>query len=42
MEREAYDQILRSKRFRKTKDGYELLFSNVDIKLKKEIKVAII
>lgn len=40
MEREAGDQIL-SKRFRKNKDG-ELLFSNVDIKLKKGDKVAII
>jgi ATPase subunit of ABC transporter with duplicated ATPase domains len=41
MEREAGDQILEVKGLEKTKDG-ELLFSNVDIKLKKGDKVAII
>ncbi len=41
MEREAGDQILEVKDLEKTKDG-ELLFSNVDIKLKKGDKVAII
>jgi len=41
MEREAGDQILEIKDLEKTKDG-ELLFSNVDIKLKKGDKVAII
>ena len=41
MEREAGDQILVVKDLEKTKDG-ELLFSNVDIKLKKGDKVAII
>ncbi|MFB0966417.1 MAG: ATP-binding cassette domain-containing protein [Cloacibacterium sp.] len=41
MEREAGDQILELKDLEKTKDG-ELLFSNVDIKLKKGDKVAII
>ena len=41
MEREAGDQILEAKDLEKTKDG-ELLFSNVDIKLKKGDKVAII
>ena len=41
MEREAGDQILEVKDLEKSKDG-ELLFSNVDIKLKKGDKVAII
>ena len=41
MEREAGDQILEVKGLEKSKDG-ELLFSNVDIKLKKGDKVAII
>lgn len=41
MEREAGDQILEVKDLEKTKDG-ELLFSNVDFKLKKGDKVAII
>lgn len=41
MEREAGDQILEVKDIEKTKDG-ELLFSNVDFKLKKGDKVAII
>ena len=41
MEREAGDQILEVKDLEKTKDG-ELLFSNLDIKLKKGDKVAII
>ena len=41
MEREAGDQILEVKDLEKTKDG-ELLFSNVDIKIKKDDKVAII
>ena len=41
MEREAGDQILEVKVLEKSKDG-ELLFSNVDIKLKKGDKVAII
>ncbi len=41
MEREAGDQILEVKNLEKTKDG-ELLFSNVDFKLKKGDKVAII
>ncbi|MDO4225017.1 MAG: ATP-binding cassette domain-containing protein [Bergeyella zoohelcum] len=40
-EREAGDQILEVKDLEKTKDG-ELLFSNVDFKLKKGDKVAII
>ncbi|WP_124641109.1 ABC-F family ATP-binding cassette domain-containing protein [Amniculibacterium aquaticum] len=40
-EREAGDQILEVKGLEKTKDG-ELLFSNLDIKLKKGDKVAII
>ncbi|WP_018674725.1 ABC-F family ATP-binding cassette domain-containing protein [Riemerella columbina] len=40
-EREAGDQILDVKNLEKTKDG-ELLFSNVDINLKKGDKVAII
>lgn len=40
-EREAGDQILEVKNLEKTKDG-ELLFSNVDFKLKKGDKVAII
>ncbi len=41
MEREAGDQILEVKDLEKTKDG-ELLFSNLDFKLKKGDKVAII
>lgn len=41
MEREAGDQILEVKDLEKSKDG-ELLFKNVDIKLKKGDKVAII
>lgn len=41
MEREAGDQILEIKDLEKTKDG-ELLFSDVDFKLKKGDKVAII
>ena len=41
MEREAGDQILEVKNLEKSKDG-EVLFSNVDIKLKKNDKVAII
>ena len=41
MEREAGDQILEVKDLEKTKDG-ELLFSNIDFKLKKGDKVAII
>ena len=41
MEREAGDQILEVKDLEKTKDG-ELLFSNVDIKLKKGDKVAVV
>ncbi|MDO5617138.1 MAG: ATP-binding cassette domain-containing protein, partial [Cruoricaptor ignavus] len=41
MEREAGDQILEVKDLEKSKDG-ELLFSNVDFKLKKNDKVAII
>ncbi|GGP02884.1 ABC-F family ATPase [Cloacibacterium rupense] len=41
MEREAGDQILEVKDLEKTKDG-ELLFSDVDFKLKKGDKVAII
>ena len=41
MEREAGDQILEIKNLEKTKDG-ELLFSNVDLNLKKGDKVAII
>ena len=41
MEREAGDQILEVKDLEKTKDG-ELLFSNLDIKIKKGDKVAII
>lgn len=41
MEREAGDQILEVKNLEKSKDG-ETLFSNVDIKLKKNDKVAII
>ncbi len=41
MEREAGDQILEVTGLEKTKDG-ELLFSNVDVKLKKGDKVAII
>ncbi|MEC5394495.1 ABC-F family ATP-binding cassette domain-containing protein [Bergeyella sp. RCAD1439] len=41
MEREAGDQILEVKDLEKTKDG-ELLFSNVDFKLKKGDKVAIL
>lgn len=40
-EREAGDQILEVKGLEKTKDG-ELLFSNVDLKLKKGDKVAVI
>ncbi|MCG7281045.1 ATP-binding cassette domain-containing protein [Chryseobacterium taklimakanense] len=40
-EREAGDQILEVKDLEKTKDG-ELLFSNVDFKLKKGDKVAVI
>ncbi len=41
MEREAGDQILEIKGLEKTKDG-ELLFSNVDLNLKKGDKVAVI
>ena len=41
MEREAGDQILEVKDLEKTKDG-ELLFSNIDFKLKKGDKVAVI
>ena len=41
MEREAGDQIIEVKDLEKTKDG-ELLFSNLDFKLKKGDKVAII
>lgn len=41
MEREAGDQILEVKDLQKTKDG-ELLFSNIDFKLKKGDKVTII
>ena len=41
MEREAGDQILEVKDLEKTKDG-ELLFSNIDFKLKKGDKVAIL
>ncbi len=41
MEREAGDQILEVKDLQKTKDG-ELLFSNIDFKLKKGDKVAVI
>lgn len=41
VEREAGDQILEVKDLEKTKDG-ELLFSNIDFKLKKGDKVAII
>ncbi|WP_374330410.1 ABC-F family ATP-binding cassette domain-containing protein [Soonwooa sp.] len=41
MEREAGDQILEVKGLEKTKDG-ELLFSNVDLNLKKGDKVAVI
>ncbi|MGC4129311.1 MAG: ATP-binding cassette domain-containing protein [Bergeyella sp.] len=41
MEREAGDQILEVKDLEKSKDG-EMLFSNVDFKLKKGDKVAII
>ncbi len=37
MEREAGDQILDVKGLEKTKDG-ELLFSNIDLNLKKGIK----
>lgn len=40
-EREAGDQILEVKDLEKTKDG-ELLFSNIDFKLKKSDKVAIV
>ncbi len=40
-EREAGDQILEVKNLEKTKDG-ELLFSNIDFKLKKGDKVAIL
>ncbi|AZI66725.1 ATP-binding cassette domain-containing protein [Kaistella daneshvariae] len=40
-EREAGDQILEVKDLEKTKDG-ELLFSNIDLKLKKGDKVAVI
>ena len=40
-EREAGDQILEVKKKKKTKDG-ELLFSNIDLNLKKSDKVAII
>lgn len=41
MEREAGDQILEVKDLEKTKDG-ELLFSNIDLKLKKGDKVAVL
>jgi len=41
MEREAGDQILEVKNLEKSKDG-EMLFSNIDFKLKKGDKVAII
>ena len=41
MEREAGDQILEVKNLEKTKDN-ELLFSNIDFKLKKGDKVAIL
>lgn len=41
MEREAGDQILEIKGLEKTKDG-ELLFSNIDLNLKKGDKVAVI
>ncbi len=41
MERETGDQILEVKGLEKSKDG-ELLFSNVDLKLKKNDKIAII
>jgi ATPase subunit of ABC transporter with duplicated ATPase domains len=41
MEREAGDQILDVKGLEKTKDG-ELLFSNIDLNLKKGDKVAVI
>lgn len=41
MEREAGDQILEVKELEKTKDG-ELLFSNIDLKLKKGDKVAVL
>src|SRR5690606_2953109 len=40
-EREAGDQILEVKGLEKTKDG-ELLFSNIDLNLKKNDKVAIL
>jgi ATPase subunit of ABC transporter with duplicated ATPase domains len=40
MEREAGDQILDVKGLEKTKDG-ELLFSNIDLNLKKGDKVAV-
>ncbi|WPO83187.1 ATP-binding cassette domain-containing protein [Chryseobacterium sp. JJR-5R] len=41
MEREAGDQILDAKGLEKTKDG-ELLFSNIDLNLKKGDKVAVL
>lgn len=41
MEREAGDQILDVKGLEKTKDG-ELLFSNIDLNLKKGDKVAVL
>ncbi|WP_370897348.1 ABC-F family ATP-binding cassette domain-containing protein [Chryseobacterium gossypii] len=41
MEREVGDQILEVKDLEKTKDG-ELLFSNIDLKLKKGDKVAVL